>query len=185
MWKSPVLKKFYEKSLYTMIFLEKKLLVIFVSLIYNDSNLMNIFRQKYIHPVYSLTHLLRKMEQWRNPSSVKAYLMLRLNQTRTGAQQQKSLRWAANVWEWNSSRPSERSREEGGGPSRVAFREQPAQPAPAPASNSNTPWTASICTPWKGHTGQDGNELEDTRRGGGLGVVGTNLFVNASFHVSI
>lgn len=50
-------------------------------------------------------------------------------------------------------------RNEGGGPDRVAFREQPAQPAPAPASSSNTPWSASSCTQQKGHKGRRRTEM--------------------------
>lgn len=75
---------------------------------------------------------------------------------RTGAQATKSLHSAANMWEWISSRLGERRkrRREGGGPDRVAFREEPVQPASSPASSRNTPWTASSCMPWKGHEGR-------------------------------
>lgn len=42
---------------------------------------------------------------------------------------------------------------------------QPAQPASSPASNSNTPWTASICTLWKGHKGQGWKLMSGQERG--------------------
>lgn len=75
---------------------------------------------------------------------------------RTGARATKSLLLAANIWEWISNQPGEK---EGGGPDRAAFREQPAKPAPSPASNSNTPLTYPVARHEKATQDSDRNGL--------------------------
>lgn len=99
-----------------------------------------------------------------NPSSVNPYRILRLvsDENRCSGNQISSVgcqRVRANQQRGLGPGLGRDVRNEGGGPDRVAFREQPAQPAPAPASSSNTPWSASSCTQRKGHKGRLQTEM--------------------------